>query len=326
MSTSAVAVPGMTLCLYPASRTWGWRCSAAWRRPTGPSSRVASSADGSSSSNRDAGDLRDPLQELPDGGRVLQRPRVAPDARHRGAQPGHGVVRPHLRPVAGAAVRDEAQPGQALLRRLQEVRALTVEVDGETPDLADGLGDALEQVGAVFHQPLRALGAGGLLVGEEREHEVARRARAGAGHLAQDGEQHRVHVLHVRRPATPQAPVGDLARERVDLPVRGAGGTTSRWPCSSSAPLRGAALVPRHPHHDVAAAGEPLDVLRLQPDLVEQFGDVLGGDAFARAGTVAVVRGVDADEVAAEVEDLVLRGGGALRGAGVGAHPRNRSR
>jgi len=41
----------------------------------------------------------------------------------------------------------------------------------------------------------------------------------------------------------------------------------------------------------------------------EEFGDVLGGGSLAGAGVVAGVRGVDAEQVAADVDDLVLRGG-----------------
>ena len=64
----------------------------------------------------------------------------------------------------------------------------------------------------------------GLLVGGEREHDVAGGLAALAQPLADDGQHHRVHVLHVDRAAAPDAAVGDLAGERVVPPVGGVGG------------------------------------------------------------------------------------------------------
>ena len=49
--------------------------------------------------------------------------------------------------------------------------------------------------------------------------------------------------------------------------------------------------------------------LGLEAGFGEEFGDVLGGGSLAGAGVVAGVRGVDAEQVAADVDDLVLRGG-----------------
>ena len=43
-------------------------------------------------------------------------------------------------------------------------------------------------------------------------------------------------------------------------------------------------------------------------DLGQEGGDVLGGLALAGAGVVARVGGVDPEQVAADVDDLVLRG------------------
>ena len=52
---------------------------------------------------------------------------------------------------------------------------------------------------------------------------VARRLGAGAGEVAQVGQDHRVHVLHVDGAAAPDAAVALLGGERVDLPVGGVG-------------------------------------------------------------------------------------------------------
>ena len=50
---------------------------------------------------------------------------------------------------------------------------------------------------------------------------TAARAPAPARPAPDDGQHHRVQVLHVDGAATPHAAVADLARERVDLPVLG---------------------------------------------------------------------------------------------------------
>ena len=67
------------------------------------------------------------------------------------------------------------------------------------------------------------------------------------------------------------------------------------------------------PGHGGGAALVRLEDLRLEPDLGELLGDVLGGRPLARARVVAVVAGVDPDQVAAEVDDLVLAGDGPGR-------------
>lgn len=67
------------------------------------------------------------------------------------------------------------------------------------------------------------------------------------------------------------------------------------------------------PGHRGGAAGVRLVDLRLQPDLGELLGDPFGGLALAGAGVVAVVAGVEPDQLAAEVHDLVLAGDGPGR-------------
>ena len=93
--------------------------------------------------------------------------------------------------------------------------------DAVAPDLADGLGGALEPFGVMVHDPLAAVPAAGLLVGEEGERRRARRLGPRAREVADTGQDHRVHVLHVHRPTTPEAPVAFLGGERVHLPVSG---------------------------------------------------------------------------------------------------------
>ena len=57
--------------------------------------------------------------------------------------------------------------------------------------------------------------------------------------------------------------------------------------------------------HDGTPLGG-LEDLRLDADLGQQLGHVLGGRPLPRPGVVAVVRGVDPDQVAADVDDLCL--------------------
>src|SRR5699024_828298 len=63
----------------------------------------------------------------------------------------------------------------------------------------------------------------------------------------------------------------------------------------------------RDPRHDVAASGVLFIDFRLHPDLVETARDILCGLAFPGAGVVAVVGGVELDELTAQVDDLDLR-------------------
>ena len=61
--------------------------------------------------------------------------------------------------------------------------------------------------------------------------------------------------------------------------------------------------------YQAGAFGVGFQERRLEAGFGEEGGDVLGGGSLAGAGVVAGVRGVDAEQVAADVDDLVLRGG-----------------
>ena len=93
---------------------------------------------------------------------------------------GDGVVVVDHRAVPGAAAGGQPHPQHGLLGRLDQVEPALTAVAArhrqrEPADLADRLGDAVEQVGPVVDQPVAAVLAAGLLVGEEREHQIARR-------------------------------------------------------------------------------------------------------------------------------------------------------
>ncbi|CAK7282174.1 hypothetical protein SGPA1_20140 [Streptomyces misionensis JCM 4497] len=222
-------------------------------------------------------------------------------------QLGDGVVPVDHGAVPGGAGHGELHPVHALLGRLDQIEPpLLVHGEGEAADLADRLGDALEQLGVVVDQVPGAVGAARLLVGEEGDHDVPRGPPPAAQPVAHDGEGHGVHVLHVDRPASPHAPVGDLPGEGVVGPVVGVG----RHHVQVAVDQQGGPgrVLPRDAGHGGGAARVRLVDLGLQADLGELLGDPLGGLALAGPGVVAVVAGVEPDQLAAEVHDLVLAG------------------
>ena len=132
----------------------------------------------------------------------------------------------------------QPQPGDALLGGLQQVgaRARPVAVgdgDAVAADLADRLGDALEELGVVLDDVVRPLDAAGLLVGEERDDQVARRLGAGRGRggARWPGSSRPCPSCRPRRGPrrSRRAP-----RRRTGRPAsrRRSPGTTSRWPCT----------------------------------------------------------------------------------------------
>ena len=210
--------------------------------------------------------------------------------------------------MAGRAARRQPQPGHPLLRGLQQVEALAREGQAEAADLADRLGDPLEQLRVLVHQEARAPGAAGLLIRGKGEHDVAGRLALLAQALADDRQHHRVHVLHVDRAAAPDAVVGDLAGEGVDLPVFGVGRDDVEMTVDEqSGPVPVFAF---EACDHAGALGMRLQDRGLQAGLGEPGGYVFGGLPLARARMVPWVRGVDPDQVAADVDDLILRGHG----------------
>ena len=208
-----------------------------------------------------------------------------------------------------AAVGGEPQPDDALLGGLQQVGAPLVPVavgdgDAVAADLADRLGDTLEDLGVLGHHEVRPLGATGLLVGEEDHDEVARRHGAGAREVAHGGQHHRVHVLHVDRAAPPDAAVALLPRERVDRPVGGVGRHDVE--VAVQAQRAAVAVGAGQPHGDADPPGVALEGLRLEADLAQPVDDVGRRLGLAGAAAVPVVARVDPDQLLADPDDLVL--------------------
>ena len=214
------------------------------------------------------------------------------------------------RAVTGSALGGQLHPGEALLGGLDQVEPqLVVDGEAEPADLADRHSDALEQVRSVLDEPVRPEVAAGLLVGEEREHERPARSASGPQSVADDRQDHRVHVLHVDGAAPPHhrhAPVVvDLGGERRVRPVVGVRRDDVEVPVQQD--RVGVRLLALHAGEDTRASWGCLDELGVETDLGEQSRDVLSGVALLRARVVAVVAGVELDESAAEVDDLAGR-------------------
>ena len=159
----------------------------------------------------DAERLADLLDHLTGRRGEFDRPAVPSDTAHRGGDLGHGVVRGDGGPVTGRALGHEPHPRDALLGGLDEIQASLVrQGEREAPDLAHTLGDPLEKVRPVIDDPVRAMGTARLLVRKEEQDQVALRADTGATPRARERDEHRVHVLHVDRTATPHHVVDDL--------------------------------------------------------------------------------------------------------------------
>ena len=106
------------------------------------------------------------------------------------------------------------------------------------------------------------------------------------------------------RPQT--QPSASSAGERVVRPVTGLGGYDVEVAVDEQARPAGVLALP--PHDEAGPAVGRLEDLRLEPHLGEQPRNVLGRHSLPRPAAVAVVGRVDPDQVAADVDDLVLGG------------------
>jgi hypothetical protein len=258
---------------------------------------------------------------------------VAAHPRHGLGQLGDRVVGLEHRAVPGGAACGQPEPGDALLGRLDQVEALAAEGDAEPADLADRLGDALEEAGVVVHQVAGTVRTTRLLVGQEGQDHIAGRTAALTQALADHGEDHRVHVLHVYGAAAPDAVLvgagaagagaggacgADVAREGVNLPVRRI--RRDDVEVAVQQQRRPALVLTGDAGDHAGPAGRGFQDGRLEADVGQENGDVLGRLAFAGTGVVAPVGRIDPDQVAAQAGDLVLsgdvvvaRGGWSLR-------------
>jgi hypothetical protein len=174
----------------------------------------------------------------------------------------------------------------------------------EPADLADRLLAVREQLGVLVDQPVRAVVPAGLLVRGEHQHDRPPRPCSGPLTGTDDRQHHRVEVLHVDRAAAPDAAVLDLAGERVDGPVRGLRGHDVEVAVDEQRLGGRVGALPAGGER--RTAGRRLVQLRRDADVGQLRGDVLRRLPLARPGTVAVVGGVDPDQIAAQLHDLGL--------------------
>ena len=256
--------------------------------------------------------LADGVQELHDGVGQHQRELVAAQPRHRLGERGDRVVVMDHRAVARSAARGQPHPVHALLRGLDQIEPPLTTVAArhrqrKPADLADRLGDALEQVGPVVHQPLRPVFAAVLLVGHEREHQVARRDDAGPTEMPGNDDHHADHVLHVDRAAAPDIAVLDRAGERMHAPLGRLGGHHVKMPVDQQRAARAVRALEAGEH--IAAPGRAgLQVLDLVADVFQLGGDPVGAFGLALGGfQLAGVGGVEPDQPADNVDHVVDR-------------------
>ena len=172
----------------------------------------------------------------------------------------------------------------------------------------------------VVHQPVPAVRAAGLLVGQEGEHQVARRRAALAAHLAHAWPaasrrspscRPRRGPTRSRRVTSPENGCTDPLGRRRPAPRRGGRARAAR-----PARRRPAGVARVCGRRRWSGPGALSRITGSRPDLGQLGRDVLGGHPLARAGlVVAGVGGVDPDQVAAELDDLGFgsrRAGGAV--------------
>jgi hypothetical protein len=102
----------------------------------------------------------------------------------------------------------------------------------------------------------------------------------------------------------PRRSLLDLAGERVEAPIRLLGWDDIEVTVDQECPL--GLIFARNTNDHAGPARPGLEDLRSQVDLGQFRGNVLCGTALPRSGVVAVVGRVDLDELAAQIDDLVL--------------------
>ena len=215
----------------------------------------------------------------PHGRGEPDRPLVLADPGDGGGEPADGVGPVDLGAVAGLALGGQLQPARAALPGRDGVeRHAGSCVEGEGAGLADALRAALEELGVLVGEEAGAVVRAGLLVGGVGDDDVAARAYARTGPGADDGEDHRVHVLHVDGAAPPHDAVADLAGEGVHGPVGRLGGHHVEVAVDEEGV--GGRVGALDPGDDVGPARRALQEGRFQPGVREPLGDVLGGRSF----------------------------------------------
>src|SRR5450631_765303 len=240
------------------------------------------------------------------------------DPADRRSEAHDGVLVVGHRSVTGPAVSCQPQPRHPLLRGLQEVRAGRRTGgcgrirDAEASDLTYRLADTLEHLRVVFHDPMAAEHSPCLLIGEEAEDQVTWWLQARSCEMAEIGQDHGVHILHIDRATPPDTAVPDLGGEGIHLPV----GCVRRHhvQVSMDRQSRTSPVRTLNADKDIGAPWCALDIPWIEPEPDKLLHDVRCAGSLARAGTIAVVAGVDLDEIAADADNFSFGSQGVRHG------------
>ena len=198
---------------------------------------------------------------------------------------------------------DQGERGGHLLRRRAQVEDAAAELEPVARPLVERVV-ATHGVGVCLAQPAKAgvLALADLLVGRRAEDQVAGR-REPLPRKGSDGDSARRHLaLHVQRAPAPDAAVLDLARPRIDRPLRrirehrvGVREQEERRPGSSS----------RNPRDEVRAVRGARVELARDAVLLEIPAQKLGRDRLVPRR----IHRVEADQVPEQRDDFVANGG-----------------
>jgi len=183
----------------------------------------------------------------------------------------------------------------ALLGNHDRVEAPAAEVLHHASRLADAVLDAREELGVILDEPLRALVPTRLLVGQHREHEVARRPAVRV-RLQDCADHHRDAAFHVEGAATPQVAADDLAAERLVRPLLVDRGHHVNVALHQK---RRRLALAFQAGHEVRATARILVSRARDAGLVEDALDEVDGDVLLARR----VGGVELDQVAGQVDD-----------------------
>ena len=237
----------------------------------------------------------------------LQRPLGAAERGDGLGEPGDGVVVQSREPCAARAARDEPDPDQRLLARLQQVGALVADGDRVAADLADRLGGAVEDSGCWSTSQLAPTPP----PSSSSAKNATTRSRSGCSpepRMSRErGRGSSRPCPSCRRRRGPTASRrGSRRRTGRRSSCSASAGTTSRWPCRRVRAWSG--RVPGTRATTLVRPRLGLEELGSRPSAASLRLDVLGGLALPVRPPVAVIRRVESDEIAGDHRGLVELG------------------
>ena len=153
--------------------------------------------------------------------------RVGSSSRRQPLQPGgepvDRVLRDRQRAVAARVAHRQRERRVDLLRRLHGERRDAAAADLRSARVEVDRVGGVDEIAPVREQPLDAVVRSALLVGGEREDQIALRDEAALPHRAEGGHQRGRAALHVERAAAVEPAVALGEDERIHRPVLAAG-------------------------------------------------------------------------------------------------------